>query len=390
MTNKKFISLKDAENMIVETGPRRITSTGHEETVTHLLRGEPGIGKSSIMQSIADRLGIRAIYMDVPTMDIQDVGTPMPDRETKTTELYPNAHWGFHLYEPMLIFLDEFSKGSKIVKTALHPLLLEVGGHRHIGALKLHPDTIVVATGNLTTDGVGDDLLEHTRDRFTEVYVRKQTSDEWVEWALGRGIAPEVISWAYRNERLFASYVDGNLEADAVVYNPTNAAQRGDSFVTPRSLAKCSPIVAAYTEGRTTYTQCFSGLQGTIGVSAAHQLMTHIDLGSQLPTPNDIRTMPTTATVPHAAPAQIMCVLNALRWVPGNDDKIVADVRADLDSWFVYFARLPKEAQAMFIEAVMSAGKRAAGKVCAATKLMQTMVTHAAFKKWATENQYLF
>ena len=390
MINQKFIPLIDAANLIVETGPRRINAAGEVEAVTFLLSGEPGIGKTSIMKGIAAKLGLRAVYMDVPTMDISDIGTPVPDRETRTTSLYPNEHWGLHLNEPLLIFLDEFSKGAKMVQTVLHPLLLEVDGHRRIGAIKLHPDTVVVATGNLSTDGVGDKLLDHTRDRFTELFVRKCTNDEWVEWAVDRGLAPELISWAYKNPRLFASYVDGQLESTDYVYNPTDASQRGKSFVTPRSLAKCSSIVTAYSEKRITYTQCMAALQGSIGVAATHEFMAYLDLGSQLPTPHEIKVNPTAATVPQAAPAQIICVLNALTWIPGDDSKIAADVRADLDSWFVYFERLAKEAQIMFIEAAMTSGKRAEGKACAAYKLMQTMLTHRAYLKWAVDNQYVF
>lgn len=380
MTNNKFISLDDATALIAATG----------SDVTYALLGEPGIGKTAMLGELSEQLGMRAVYIDVPSTDIADIGVPMPDRETGTTSLYPNAHWGFHTGEPLVVCLDEFSKGNKMLQTMLHPLLNKVHGQRRLGATTLHPDSRVFITGNLTTDGVGDTLAAHTVNRLDMLYIRKPGSEEWCTWAIGRGLAPELVSWAYRNERLFASYVDGQLEEDDYVYNPTNAAQRGKPYVSPRSLAESSPVVAAYAEKRITYTQCDAALQGKLGVSAARDLMAHIDLGSQLPAPNEIRSSPTTCTVPHAAPAQIMCVLNALRWVPGNDDKIAADVRADLDSWFTYFARLPKEGQAMFIEAVMTAGKRAAGKVNAATKLMQVMVTHTAFKKWATENQYLF
>lgn len=380
MTSNKFISLNDAVSLIAATGG----------DVTYALLSEPGIGKTAMLGELSERLGMRAVYIDVPSTDISDIGVPMPDKETKTTELYPNAHWGFHLDEPLLVCLDEFSKGNKMLQTTLHPLLNKVGGHRRIGAIKLHPDSVVFITGNMTTDGVNDSLAAHTINRLDLLYIRKPDHEEWSDWAIGRNLAPPIIAWAKHNPRLFASYVDGNLEETDYVYNPTNAAQRGKPYVSPRSLAESSPVVYAYIEDRITYSQCTAALQGKLGVGAASDLMAYIDMGSQLPTPAEIQINPMTATVPHAAPAQIMCVLNALRWVPGNDDKIAADVRADLDSWFVYFARLTKEAQAMFIEAVMSAGKRAAGKVCAATKLMQIMVTHAAFKKWATENQYLF
>jgi len=378
----KFISLSDATALISSTGG----------DVTYALLGEPGIGKTAMLAELGERLKMKAVYIDVPSTDIADIGVPMPNHETKTTELYPNAHWGFHTGEPLLVCLDEFSKGSKPLQTTLHPLLNKVGGHRRIGAIKLHPDSVVFITGNLTTDGVGDTLAAHTVNRLDMLYIRKPNNEEWYAWALDAGLAPELTSWAKLNPRLFASYVDGQLEETDYVYNPTNAAQRGKPYVSPRSLAECSKVVYAYTGGLINYTQCDAALQGKIGAGAARDLMAHIDLGSQLPTPDAIKANPMHAPVPQSAPAQIMCVLNALKWIPGEADKITADVRADMKQWFIYFARLPKEAQAMFIEAVMSAGKRAveAGKMNGAEKMMQIMVTDSTFQKWATDNQYMF
>jgi hypothetical protein len=84
--------------------------------------------------------------------------------------------------------------------------------------------------------------------------------------------------------------------------------------------------------------------------------------------------------------------VNALKWVPGDDDKIAADVRADVSSWFTYFVRLSKEAQVMFVEAVRNGDKRAkqGSKQNASSRLMQVLVTHDAFKKWALDNHYMF
>jgi hypothetical protein len=395
----KFISLDDAATLIF--------ATARDKKGVFALLGEPGIGKTSLIRKLAEMTGFNVVdqtdqgldlacsasIMNVPSTDIADVGVPMPDHETKTTELYPNSHWGFHTGKPMILCLDEFSKGSKPLQTILHPLLYKDDGtHRRIGAFKIHPDSIVFITGNLTTDGVGDSLAAHTNSRLTKLYIRKPNNDEWCEWAIDAGLAPELITWTKVNPRLFASYTDGHIDDNDYVFNPTNAAQRGNPYVTPRSLAECSPIVYAYTEGRINYTQCDAALQGTIGVSAARDLMAQLDLGQQLPTPAEIRANPAYATVPQSAPAQIMCVINALKWVPGDMDKIDADVRTDLDAWFTYMVRLPKEAQAMFVETVNSVGKRAkeAGKMNQSVKLMNIMVTHKLFQKWATENHYLF
>ena len=50
-----------------------------------LLQGEPGIGKSSMLEAIAADLGYDYAYIDVPNMDLGDIAMPVIDHETKTT-----------------------------------------------------------------------------------------------------------------------------------------------------------------------------------------------------------------------------------------------------------------------------------------------------------------
>ena len=85
------VSLAEAADLIVAVGA---SNTFH-------LVGEPGVGKTAMHQVIADKLGMKAIYIDVPNTELGDLGIPMPDRETGTTTLYPNEHWGFHKDEPL-------------------------------------------------------------------------------------------------------------------------------------------------------------------------------------------------------------------------------------------------------------------------------------------------
>jgi hypothetical protein len=51
---------------------------------------------------------------------------------------------------------------------------------------------------------------------------------------------------------------------------------------------------------------------------------------------------------------------------------------------------MSKEAQAMFIEAVMTSAKRATSSRSLMVKLRNVLVTHEQYKKWATENHYMF
>ena len=108
----KAVTLKQAGNLI-KTNPE----------TRFLLRGEPGIGKSSLLKDIAEGLGYEYAYIDVPNMDLGDIAMPVIDHETKTTRYYPNARFKVHEGKPVVIMLDEFTKGADPVKNMLHPML---------------------------------------------------------------------------------------------------------------------------------------------------------------------------------------------------------------------------------------------------------------------------
>ena len=93
------------------------------ECPVHLV-GEPGVGKTAMFEDIVAKTGYRGVFIDTPNTELGDLGIPMPNHETKTTAFYPNDYWGFHLGDPMVIFIDEFTKpSSQAVQNMLHPLL---------------------------------------------------------------------------------------------------------------------------------------------------------------------------------------------------------------------------------------------------------------------------
>ena len=139
--------------------------------VIYMWRGEPGVGKSSAAQELARQTGYPLAMIDVPNLDLGDVAMPVIDHESKVTRYYPNARFALERGEPVVLCLDEFTKGAEPVKNMLHPML-EVFKPR-LGDIELHPQTIRYMTGNLDTDGVGDGLAQHTRQRVVELIIRK-------------------------------------------------------------------------------------------------------------------------------------------------------------------------------------------------------------------------
>lgn len=343
-------SLKEAADLIVSTGSKN----------TFHLVGEPGIGKTAMHSDIARRLGMRPIYIDVPNIELGDLGIPMPDRETGTTRLYPNEHWGFHLDEPLCIFLDEFTKGAAAVKNMLHPLLTTP---RRIGGIVLHPDSVVVTAGNLTTDAVGDVMAPHSRNRLSVIQVRKPTEKEWVHWGMDK-IAPIVLAWVEKFPQVLASYRDPSQGDNQYIYNP-KFSQR--SFVSPRSLELASNIIVC--KDKVSPNALLCGLEGTIGASGARDLHAFIDIADSLPSWEDILDKPDRAVVPDNPAA--LCILAFSAVQKFNKDNI--------SKWFTYMKRTPKELQSVFC---LTASKDDDKK--------RILFSSQAFVDWARANQYLF
>ena len=150
MNELQTVSLQQAIDLIV-----------HNPNVRYMLRGEPGVGKTSIALEIARLTGLPLSMLDIPNLDLGDVCMPVIDHESKVTRYYPNARFGIHANEPVVMCFDEFTKGAEPVKNMLHPAL-EVFKPR-LGDLPIPEGSVIYLTGNLDTDGVGDGLAQHTR-----------------------------------------------------------------------------------------------------------------------------------------------------------------------------------------------------------------------------------
>lgn len=347
---KQMISLKEAENLIATVG----------KDVTVHLQGQPGIGKSSMLKSLADKFPDHVpVYIDCADLDLGDLAMPAMNHETKTTAFYPNDRFGLQHGKPVIIMLDEITKAVEPVKNMLLPVMLE----RRLGSIQFHPDSIVYSTGNLTTDGVGDAMKAHAKNRLTAVTVRNPTDDEWVLWGADNDIAPEILAWVKQFPHCMAMYTDEGQKENMYIYNPR---RQQDSFVTPRSLAKASPIVknrALLGEDVT-----LSALIGTIGEAAARDMSAYFSLADGLPTKESIYKKPLEAAVPKDPAAKVILIMREL----------VTLTEEHFDAWMQYMERLPMELQALFAVNVMASNRRA---IAASNK---------NFVSWAVKNNQFF
>lgn len=352
------INLAAAANLIAECG----------KDITFVLAGEPGIGKSSVLHALKDKFPEhRPVYLDSPLLDLGDLRIPFKDtvrlrsgEERTITRFAPNEMLGFHDERPVLVMLDEIGKANRSVKNVLNRLMLE----HALDGDALPEGSVVFATTNLSTDGVGDELQAHTRNRVTYVHVRKPDSEEWIEWATLNDVAPEVITWAKERPQAFGSYTVAAEaeEGKEFIYNPTTPQT---AYVTPRSLAKASHLIKA--RAHLGAEALIASLAGTVGEAAARDMQAFLSIADKLPSFDEIVRNPKDAQMPGV---EAMVPLFMLTY------GLVMRVSKDTLSPVVqYMERAPKELQALFIALLLKNSAKAAWA------MMNKTVT-----QWAVEN----
>lgn len=344
------ITLKQAEDLIASVG----------KDVTVHIKGQPGIGKSTLLQTLSARFDTHIpVYIDCADLDLGDLAMPAMNHEQKTTAFYPNERFQLHHNKPVIIMLDEITKANEPVKNMLLPVMLE----RRLGAVKFHPDSIVYSTGNLTTDAVGDNMKAHAKNRLTNVEVRNPNDDEWLEWGMNNGIAAEVLAWVKQFPHCLASYKDESQKENMYIYDPR---KQQEAFVSPRSLAKASFIVnQRHVLGVET---TMSALAGTIGESAARDMSAYFSLSDGLPTKESIYGKPNEAKVPEDPSARVILVMRELMTIK----------KQHVEAWLTYMQRLPMELQALFAVNIMATDKKT------------MFATNKMFTDWAVKNNQFF
>jgi hypothetical protein len=346
----KSVTLKQA-GVLIRTNP----------TLRFLLQGEPGIGKSSLLEQIAGDLGFDHAYIDVPNMDLGDIAMPVIDHDTKTTRYYPNARFKIHEKKPLVIMLDEFTKGAEPVKNMLHPMLEKA--NPRLGDISLHEQNIVFLTGNLSTDGVGDSLKAHSRNRLVPVTIQKPDAEQWISWAISKDVAPEVCAWVSQYPHVLASYTDAAQADNPYIYNPKRNQL---AFVSPRSLETASNIVK--TRMANDADAVIAALTGALGESGARDMQAYIEFADQLPTWDDTIKDPKGTKVPTSPGACAIVVFGAI-------SRITKDTIAP---FMEYLERFEAEWQAVF-----------AINVAKTTSKQSIAFSSKAFAGWVAKNQDL-
>lgn len=316
------VSLKEAASLVM-----------HCPETVFCFQGEPGIGKSSMMRVFEEAYGdnYSYAYIDCATVDLGDIAMPAVNHESKITEYYPNSRFQLHTGKPVIIMLDEFGKAPQPVQNMLHPLL--ESRKKRLGDRYLPEGSRVFIATNLSSDGVGDNLKAHTRNRVSMVTVRKPDADEWLEWGVSNNIEGVVMAWVNQFPHCLASYTDGLQESNPYVFNPKKVQT---AYVSPRSLEGASRIVR--NRDKITDNALTTSLTGTLGEAAARDMQAFIEYQDQLPSWEAIIKTPHSVNVPDSPGACAVMIFGAIQKVD----------RETITPFMEYVERFEAEWQAAF------------------------------------------
>jgi energy-coupling factor transporter ATP-binding protein EcfA2 len=334
-----------------------IATVGHQRTI--LVQGHMGNGKSSLLKTLAGRFPDHVpCYFDCTTKDLGDISIPSLNTDEGFVKYLPNEEFGIHHGKPIILMIDEYGKANPAVKNSLLRDMQERN--------RFHKDSIVFATTNLGSEGVGDLLPPHARNRITVITARKSTSDEFIEWGINNDVDHSVLGFVREFPQVLQGFEDvKNPDDNPYIYHPK---QQRAAFITPRSLESASDVLKLrdkYDDHTLT-----ALLMGTIGDRGAMDMMAFVKLADQLPSLQSIKDDPLNAKVPDSASAVCMTVFRAMG----------AMSRDWVDAWVTYMQRLDKEAQGLFANGIR------ANSYTHRDVVMQSK----EFTEWAMQNNYMF
>ncbi|MCW2502343.1 MAG: ATPase associated with various cellular 5 [Actinomycetia bacterium] len=160
--------------------------------------GAPGIGKSSLVRSFADSLGLDCVTLIGTQLAPEDlIGVPqITDGRSRFCPPEMIAR-----DEPYCLFLDELNAAGPDVQKAFYSLILD----RRIGAYELPPGSVVIGAGNRATDNaLARPMASALANRLVHLHLRASAAD-WFTWAATAGIHPWVLGYlTERPDQLWA------------------------------------------------------------------------------------------------------------------------------------------------------------------------------------------
>jgi len=234
------------------------------------LWGPPGIGKSELVEGIANELGGLMIDLRLGQMEPTDIrGIPFYNKDIGKMDWAPPVELPDEetasQFPIVVLFLDELNSAAPSVQSAAYQLIL----NRRIGKYRLPDNVVMVAAGNRESDkGVTYRMPTPLANRFIHQEMKVDFAS-WQEWAVNNRVHKDVVGYlSFAKQDLY--------DFDA------KSASR--AFATPRSWTFVSQLLDENDDDDTT----MNLIAGTVGEGLAVKFMAHKKVAGRMPNPADI------------------------------------------------------------------------------------------------------
>lgn len=186
-------------------------------TASWMLHGRPGVGKTEVVQALAQRIGAELHDLRLTTIEPQDLrGLPYFDHARAKTVWYrpedlPDTD------APAILFLDELTAAAPALQPTVYGLLQE----RRVGRHLLPATVMIVAAGNRVEDGaIAYDMGTALSDRLIHMIVQADAEDWLKHYAVPAGIHPAVAAFIRTRPDLLETTEDSLRRGQMIACTP--------------------------------------------------------------------------------------------------------------------------------------------------------------------------
>lgn len=329
-----------------------------------ILWGPPGVGKSTMIRSIAEKKKVGLIDLRLSQMSPVDLrGIPVPNHDMRRTTWYPPAELPCPERdgEKGILFLDELINSPRDVQAAALQLVLD----RRLGEYKVPDGWQIVAASNRVTDKAGAyQIISSLANRFVHIPVACSLPalsldaegidvdfEQWKGWAFEHGVAEEVLAFLNYRQNL--------------IWKPTGQV----AYPTPRMWADyVSKIVKNIGLDQ-------RAIAGCIGDGPAAEFIAFCRVKDEMPDPDDIMQGKDVPAPSRPDVTYALCGALAVRVIKNRNRKSAPQVAQNIMN---YLKKLPTEFQVLLLKDIFS-GK--AGK---------HFISLPEFAKWSEKHKEVF
>lgn len=183
------------------------------------ITSKPGLAKSAIARSIADKMGFQYLDLRLSMIDETDVGLFPKIREWNGEDCLDHVvpKWAIKANsQPTIVHFEEMNRAQLSVRNAALQILLE----REIGTeFKFNDNVLMIASGNLgEEDGCDVEEFDAALKNRLIHFKHDMTADEWIEDFGRKNCHPMIVSFLAAHPDRFYQFSDNT-----------------HSFATPRS-----------------------------------------------------------------------------------------------------------------------------------------------------------